>query len=234
MKTDLHQEKGTALITGASRGIGAIYADRLAKRGYDLILVARDEAALKALAGRLASETGRSVTPLRADLNTKADLAKVETTLRSDQAITMLVNNAGIGAITPLLNSEIEKMEEMVTLNITALTRLTYAAAPAFVARGAGTIINIASIVGISPETAQWGLRREQGVCHCAQPFPATRARGQRYSNPGGAAGCYRNRILGDRWQPLAEAAAVDRDAGGRDGRRRAGRARPRRAGFDS
>jgi uncharacterized protein len=153
MKTDLHHEKGTALITGASRGIGAIYADRLAKRGYDLILVARDEAALKALAGRLASETGRSVTPLRADLNTKADLAKVETTLRSDQAITMLVNNAGIGAITPLLNSEIEKMEEMVTLNITALTRLTYAAAPAFVARGAGTIINIASIVGISPET---------------------------------------------------------------------------------
>jgi uncharacterized protein len=153
MKTDLHHEKGTALITGASRGIGAVYADRLAKRGYDLILVARDEAALKALAGRLASETGRSVTPLRADLNTKADLAKVETTLRSDQAITMLVNNAGIGAITPLLNSEIEKMEEMVTLNITALTRLTYAAAPAFVARGAGTIINIASIVGISPET---------------------------------------------------------------------------------
>jgi short-subunit dehydrogenase len=85
MKTDLHHEKGTALITGASRGIGAIYADRLAKRGYDLILVARDEAALKALGGRLASETGRSVTPLRADLNTKADLAKVETTLRSDR-----------------------------------------------------------------------------------------------------------------------------------------------------
>ena len=77
----------------------------------------------------------------------------METTLRNDQTITMLVNNAGIGAITPLLNSEIEKMEEMITLNITALTRLTYAAAPVFVARGAGTIINIASIVGISPET---------------------------------------------------------------------------------
>ena len=153
MKTDLHHDKGTALITGASRGIGAIYADRLAKRGYDLILVARDEAALKALAGRLTSESRRSVTPLPADLNAKADLAKVETTLRKDQTITMLVNNAGIGAITPLLNSEIEKMEEMITLNITALTRLTYAAAPAFVARGAGTIINIASIVGISPET---------------------------------------------------------------------------------
>ena len=116
-------------------------------------MVARDETALKALAARLTSETGRLVTPLAADLNAKADLAKVETTLRNDQTITMLVNNAGIGAITPLLNSEIEKMEEMITLNTTALTRLTYAAAPAFVARGAGTIINIASIVGISPET---------------------------------------------------------------------------------
>ena len=145
--------KGTALITGASRGIGAVYADRLAKRGYDLILVARSEARLKALSVRLTSETGRSVTPLPADLNDKGDLAKVETTLRDDQTITMLVNNAGIGSIAPLLNADVEKMDDMIALNITALTRLTYAAAPAFVARGAGTIINIASVVGISPET---------------------------------------------------------------------------------
>ncbi len=145
--------KGTALITGASRGIGAVYADRLAKRGYDLILVARSEARLKALSARLTSETGRSVTPLPADLNDKGDLAKVETTLRDDQTITMLVNNAGVGSVAPLLNADVEKMDDMIALNITALTRLTYAAAPAFVARGAGTIINIASVVGISPET---------------------------------------------------------------------------------
>ena len=145
--------KGTALITGASRGIGAVYADRLAKRGYDLILVARSEARLKALSVRLTSETGRSVTPLLADLNDKADLAKVETTLRDDQTITMLVNNAGVGSVAPLLHADVEKMDDMIALNITALTRLTYAAAPAFVARGAGTIINIASVVGISPET---------------------------------------------------------------------------------
>jgi short-subunit dehydrogenase len=145
--------KGTALITGASRGIGAVYADRLAQRGYDLIVVARNEARLKALSARLTSETGRSVTALPADLNDKADLAKVETTLRDDQTISMLVNNAGIASVAPLLDANVEKMDDMIALNITALTRLTYAAAPAFVARGAGTIINIASVVGISPET---------------------------------------------------------------------------------
>jgi short-subunit dehydrogenase len=149
----MNHSKGTALITGASRGIGAVYADRLAKRGYDLIVVARGQAPLEALAARLANETGRSVTPLPIDLNDKADLATVETTLRDDQTITMLVNNAGIASVAPLLNADVEKMDDMIALNVTALTRLTYAAAPAFVARGAGTIINIASIVGISPET---------------------------------------------------------------------------------
>jgi short-subunit dehydrogenase len=145
--------KGTALITGASTGIGAIYADRLAKRGYDLILVARNQARLQALAARLAEETGRWVTPLRADLNDKADLAKVERMLRADEAITLLVNNAVLGAVTPLLETDVAKVDDMIALNVTALTRLTYAAAPAFVARGRGTIINIAPIVGISPET---------------------------------------------------------------------------------
>jgi uncharacterized protein len=144
--------KGTALITGASTGIGAVYADRLAKRGYDLILVARNEARLKALSARLSKETGRSVIPLQADLSDKADLAKVESRLRDDQAITMLVNNAGVASVAPLLNADVEKMEDMIALNVTALTRLTYAAAPAFVARGTGAIINIASIVGIAPE----------------------------------------------------------------------------------
>jgi short-subunit dehydrogenase len=149
----MNHSKGTALITGASRGIGAVYADRLSKRGYDLIVVARGQAQLEALAARLASETGRSVTPLPIDLHDKADLAKVEATLRDDQTITMLVNNAGIASVAPLLNADVEKMADMIAVNVTALTRLTYAAAPPFVARGAGTIINIASIVGISPET---------------------------------------------------------------------------------
>jgi uncharacterized protein len=145
--------KGTALITGASAGIGAIYADRLAKRGYDLILVARDKTRLAGLAQRLRSATGRSIETVAADLNDKTDLAKVEAILRANAEITLLVNNAGVGATAPLLKADVDKMDEMIRLNVGALTRLTYAAAPGFVARGAGTIINISSIVAISPET---------------------------------------------------------------------------------
>ena len=145
--------QGTALITGASGGIGAVYARRLAERGYDLILVARNEVKLAALASRLEHETGRSVAVLRADLREPAELAKVEATLREDGSITLFVNNAGAVALAPLLNSDIGKMEEIIDLNVTAFTRLIYAVAPAFASRGAGTIVNIASVVGVSPET---------------------------------------------------------------------------------
>jgi len=144
--------KGTALVTGASSGIGAIYADRLARRGYDLILVARNQARLNELAKRLTDQTGRSIEVVAADLGDKVDLARVANVLKTDASITILVNNAGIGATGPLLASDADKMEEMITLNVSALTRLTYAAAPRFVERGRGTIINIASIVGIAPE----------------------------------------------------------------------------------
>lgn len=144
--------KGTALVTGASAGIGALYADRLAKRGFDLILVARDTSRLQALADRLVSETGRAVKVLSADLSKGSDLGKVEAVLREDPSITLLVNNAGVASVAPLLNANVDRMQEMIALNITALTRLTYAAAPALVARGAGTIINIASVVGVAPE----------------------------------------------------------------------------------
>jgi short-subunit dehydrogenase len=149
----IQASKGTALITGASTGIGAVYADRLARRGYDLILVARNQERLRALASRLSNETGRAVETVAADLNDKADLARVEKVLRTDASITLLVNNAGVGGAAPLLDSDVNKMDELISLNIGALTRLTYAAVPGFVARGAGTIINIASIVAISPET---------------------------------------------------------------------------------
>ena len=143
--------KGTALVTGASSGIGAIYADRLARRGYDLILVARNADRLNTLADRLRG-TGRTITVLPADLNDKAGLAKVETVLKTDNSLTLLVNNAGVGAVASILTAKVDEMESMIDLNVTALVRLTYAAAPAFAERGAGTIINIASAVGIAAE----------------------------------------------------------------------------------
>ncbi|PWE52966.1 SDR family oxidoreductase [Metarhizobium album] len=144
--------KGTALITGASTGIGAIYADRLATRGYDLILVARNKDKLQSLASSISDRTGRAVEVLAADLGNATDLAAVEKVLREDASITALVNNAGIGTHTSLLESDVERMEAMIRLNVTALMRLTYAAVPGFVVRGGGTIINIASIVAVAPE----------------------------------------------------------------------------------
>jgi short-subunit dehydrogenase len=143
---------GTALITGASSGMGAIFADRLARRGHDLILVARNRSRLSALAQRMQDETGRSVETIAADLGDRADLARIETVLRTNASIALLVNNAGVGATAPLLDADVEKMEAMIRLNVVALTRLTYAVAPGFVARGGGTIVNIASSVAISPE----------------------------------------------------------------------------------
>jgi len=144
--------KGIALITGASAGIGAIYADRLARRGHDLILVARNRRKLDAVARRLSDDTGRSIRILAGDLNEKPDLARIEDVLRSDASITMLVNNAGVGAPASLLDSDINRLDQMIGLNVAAIVRLTYAAVPGFVRRGGGAIINIASVVGIAPE----------------------------------------------------------------------------------
>lgn len=143
---------GTALITGASSGIGAAYADRFARRGHDLILVARNGERLQALAARLSAQTGRSVEVLVADLTQAEGVRRVEQVLRSNAQISVLVNNAGVGAVGPLLASDVDAMESLIDLNVTALTRLTYAFAPGAVSRGGGTVINIGSIVAVVPE----------------------------------------------------------------------------------
>lgn len=150
MNTRIHN--GTALITGASSGIGAIYADRLARAGFDLILVARRADKLRLLANELTTQTGRSIEIVAVDLTKQSELAKIEEILRTDASITLLVNNAGIGSTTPLLQTDVADMDHLLTLNVSVLMRLAYAVAPAFVARGNGTIINIASVVALAPE----------------------------------------------------------------------------------
>ena len=121
--------KGTALITGASTGIGAVYADRLAKRGYDLILVARSQENLSEVATRLKS-TGRRIETIAADLTKAEDVRRIAERLRTDPAITALVNNAGLGSAGKLLDANIDDLESMIYLNVTALTRLALAALP--------------------------------------------------------------------------------------------------------
>jgi short-subunit dehydrogenase len=144
--------KPTVLITGASSGIGAVYADRFAKRGHDLVLVARDRAKLEALAARLKRETGVSVDILQADLTETAQLGKVETLLRSDSRIGVLVNNAGASLPGSFLEQTTDATAQLIALNTIAVTRLAGAVAPRFAAAGQGAIINIASVVGLSPE----------------------------------------------------------------------------------
>jgi hypothetical protein len=149
MSTD---SKGVALITGASSGIGAVYADRLARRGHDLLLAARDEGRLEVLAQRLRTETGVKVEVLKTDLTDKADLGRLEARLRADEAITLLVNNAGAAATGTFAESDPDALEGLIALNVVAVTRLANAAAAAFVARGRGTIVNVGSVVGLLPE----------------------------------------------------------------------------------
>ncbi len=146
------QSKGIAVITGASTGIGAVYADRLARRGYDLLLVARSTRRLDKLAEKLAGETGRKIEVMTADLTNRGDVAGLVQLLREDPRVTIVVNNAGVGATAPLLNSDPAEMSRMIALNVEAVTQLTYAAVPGLVKRGSGAIINIASIVAIAPE----------------------------------------------------------------------------------
>jgi short-subunit dehydrogenase len=144
--------KGIALITGASTGIGAVYADRLAKRGYDLILVARSKDKLDDVAKQIQSSTGRKVETLPADLSVPAEVKRVADRLASDSSITAFVNNAGIAAAGKLLDSDPDYLDQIVQINVTAFTRLAVAAASNFAKRSSGLIINIGSVVALAPE----------------------------------------------------------------------------------
>lgn len=146
------RSQGTALVTGASSGIGAIYAERLAARGFDLLLVARDKDRLDSAASQLHEAHGVQVEVLKADLTQKDDVLKLEQRLRTDSTISLLVNNAGVAADGLLANADMDQLERLIQLNITAVTRLASAAAAGFAKAGRGAIINIASVVALFPE----------------------------------------------------------------------------------
>lgn len=151
-KSNPMSQVSAVLITGASTGIGATYAERFARRGHDLVLVARDVARMEALADRLRQETGVTVDILQADLTQAADLAKVETRLRDDARIGILVNNAGTAIGGTFVDQSVDDMSKLIALNATALVRLAGAIAPRLAKAGEGAIVNIGSVVGLSPE----------------------------------------------------------------------------------
>jgi short-subunit dehydrogenase len=141
--------KGTAVITGASAGIGMTYADRLAKQGYDLLLVARRAERLQELTQRLSAQYGIRATYLAEDLATQAGIDAVVAAVTKDPAVTMLVNNAGVATLTGFNDADLGKHEAMNSLNVGSLVRLCHAILPQFKARDAGVIINISSVLSL-------------------------------------------------------------------------------------
>lgn len=141
---------GIAVVTGASSGIGAAYADRLGARGHDLLLVARRKDRLDAAAAQLSARHGVKADTLVADLERPDDLAMLEQRLAT-APVSMLVNNAGAGGLGPTAKSSADAMERLIRLNIVALTRLSHAALTGFRARGAGALINLGSIIAMAP-----------------------------------------------------------------------------------
>ncbi|WP_269235546.1 SDR family NAD(P)-dependent oxidoreductase [Flavobacterium flavigenum] len=139
---------GTAVVTGASSGLGEVFAERLAQRGYDLKLVARRKHKLDVIAEKLESKYGIKVTPLAADLGLDADLEKVAEEVRNDKSITLLINNAGTSTLSSVTKTSVIKQKEMVNVNITALMQLSNAVLPQFLEKNEGTLINIASVLG--------------------------------------------------------------------------------------
>jgi len=144
--------RSTVLITSASTGIGAAYAERFARRGHDLVLVARDKARLEVLAARLRQQDSVAVDILRADLTELSDLAAVGTRLRDDTKIGILINNAGAAQSGSFIEQTPDAIDRLITLNTIALARLASAIAPRLAQAGEGAIVNIGSVVGLAPE----------------------------------------------------------------------------------
>ena len=138
----------TALVTGATAGIGAAFARQLAARGHDLVLVARDEARLTSSADQLRAG-GTRVEVLAADLSSDDGCARVEE--RCARGIDVLVNNAGLGTTGPFSEVSVDDEEHLLRVNVRAVLRLTHAALPAMLVHGRGDVVNVSSVAGFTP-----------------------------------------------------------------------------------
>ena len=143
----MSNERQVAVITGASSGIGKVYADRFAKRGYDLILVARRKERLDTISAELQQKYGVKVDILVADLTKHEDLQRVGSTIASNERVAVLVNNAGTAVVGPSAEIPIEQVEFQLDLNTRSVTYLSQAILPGFIKRNSGTLINLGSVL---------------------------------------------------------------------------------------
>ena len=141
-----------ALITGPTAGLGRGFAEALARKGFDLVLVSRDERALRATADALTQRFGVRCDVVPADLAVREDVDRVAELLASDDdPVTALVNNAGFGLRTPFVHTSMDDEQALLDVLVTSVLRLTHAALPGMVARGSGMVINVSSIAGLFP-----------------------------------------------------------------------------------
>jgi uncharacterized protein len=152
-----------AVVTGASSGIGVAYAERMAERGYDLILIARRRDRLEEISGKIRAKTQRVVEIVTADLGDATDLSRIEALLTEREDIDILINNAGLGALGPTSKAPAAALENLIKINVLALTRLTHAVLQGFLRRNSGTIINIASIIALMPTPSGAGYSGTKG-----------------------------------------------------------------------
>jgi short-subunit dehydrogenase len=139
-----------ALVTGASSGLGAAFAERFARDQFHLVLIARRRQRLEDLGRRLHIEHGVTVEVMTADLSSPKDLAAVEARIGELPDLARLVNNAGFGAYMPFVALEPDRAEELIRVQVVAVTRLTRAALPGMIARGEGAVINVSSRLAFS------------------------------------------------------------------------------------